>query len=232
MTTTSPTDAPKGIILTQRGWYPSQVEWSHPSGTATFEVRTGDINNAYAVALDMASWLDNGARPWAADIDSVAVKTREVSNRVDIYFEFTGSNVTFNYANGEDNWDLKFGVIGLGVNGVPADHSCAADFGLANWARQDRLPGVRSRAASHRMGLAGFAPKRPSCEAWTDVAHAAAMNAALINAADPRSAYVYDDHTETWVNVAVDKIAMSHHVDDYKLVRIGVDLIAGVTMVG
>lgn len=223
-----------GIVFTQVGWTDSaEVEWDHATDGAETYTLTGDIHNAMAVAIDMAVWLNDAARPWAASIDTVTVRTREVDNRVDIYFEFTGSNTAFSQATGDAAWNARFGVIGLGgSDGTPADHSVWSDFSIVNWTRSDRSPSIRTRRQSHRMGFSHLAPSRPGCEGWLTAAAAGVLNTALVEATDPRSAYVYFDYADEWRHVVVDRIGLSHHPDDFTQVRCGIDFIGNVVAVG
>lgn len=219
----------QGLILTQRGWTGASITWTHASGSATYTV-DGDVHNAYDVAVALRAWLDSGSRPWAAAINTVTIAYREVDDRVDIYFTFTGSTPTFTSITPNATWLARYGDVEMG-GGTPAYHSVWAEFGLTNWTRWDRTRGTRCRAGSWRAELPWYAPQRPSCEAWFDTHEAYVLGLALQDAVDPRTAYVWFKHAAAWRWIVIDRLALNQPPDDWTLVRCGIDCL-GATAVG
>ena len=211
------------LVLTTRGWTGASVVWTHASGSDTFEL-VGDVHNARDVADELATWLDDPARPWAAAISSVTVTVTTADHRVVLGFSFTGSTPTFLSAVCSAAWQDRFGDL---TTGGPVFGSSSVIPATLGWERWDRLQGLRGREGGWRFGHPATSLRRPSCEfVWTQD-EAWAVREGWTAAAEPRTAYLWDEAGATWRWVTLGKLVLEHPEDDVLLVVGRLEVLGG-----
>lgn len=219
-----------GIILTTTGWTGASIEVVHASGTETFTI-SGDTNNAYDVATDFATWLDAGARAWAGALTSVSWTVEDNGDgRVCFVYAAVGTTFTSFTCDAEAAERIRVSKtsVSSGASGT-CRGSCSAIPGSRVWERWDIDQGARNRLASWRMGHPLLAHRRPSIELAMDLYQTFALCEAVRIAAQPRTAYVYDEAGATWRLVTVGRHMIEPHTADDTTKTIGtLDVLGGV----
>lgn len=188
-----------GIIITTRGWTGASIEVVHASGTETFTI-AGAENNAYDVAVDFAAWLDDPARAWAGALTGIAM-TVEDNGDGRLCFVFTASGTTFTSftcdAEATERIRVSKTSPSSGASGT-CRGSCSGIPGTVGWERLDTAPGGRCRNGSWRTGHPIVSPRLPAVELAFDLDQLYAFNESVRLAAQPRTAYLYDELGDTW----------------------------------
>jgi hypothetical protein len=215
------------IVVTTRGWTGAEIVWTHASGAATYTV-SGDEQNAYAVAVALQAWLDDAARPWAADISAVTLTVEEAADlaRVRFVFGFAGSAPTFTSKTPNATWIARFGDTSASPVG-PCPASCSGRIATTLWERAPGREGAACRDASWCMEPASASLRLPSAELALTRAQAWAWGDAKRRAAQPRRAYVYDEMGQAWRLVWVGEDVLEHPDDDVSLVTGTLQLAGG-----
>lgn len=185
-----------GLIYTTAGWDGAAITWTHADGAATYTV-SGDALNALDVAVDLKAWLDAGARPWAAHISSVSLAVQDHGGRHRFAYSFTGSGPTFVSKTPNATWIARFGDTSASpVGDAPA--TCSVIPAANPWTRWDITPGVGSREGSFRSGHPATSHRRPAVVLCMDLIESYTFDECCRLAAQPRTAYLYDEGTGVW----------------------------------
>lgn len=216
------------LVFTTSGWTGAAIVYTHADGAATYTVAS-DALNAYDVAQALRSWLDDGARPWAAHISGVTLTVAEdaAAKRMHATFAFAGSGPTFVSVVPNATWIAQFGDTSANPTGsMPA--SCSCVVGTVMWERWDTQAGERSREGAWRAHGGDNAHRRPSCElGFASLGQVYAYGAALRLASQPRQARVYDEMADVWRLVTVGRSELQHVADDATLVAGTLDILGG-----
>lgn len=216
------------MIFTTRDWTGAEIVYTHASGAATYTV-SGDAQNAYEVAVALRAWLDDAARPWAADISAVTLAVEEdaAERRLRFAFTFAGSAPTFVSIAPTSAWIACFGD----TSQTPPTGCPASTSGVVSVLRIERLsggPGGRSRDGSWRMEPASSGARAPLCTFAGTTGQAYALGAAVRAASQPRQAYVRDESTGVWTLYTVGGVGpFDHPEDDVTLLTGPIQLLGG-----
>lgn len=187
-----------GIILTTSGWTGAEITVVHASGTEVF-APSGDVNNAYDVAGDFATWLDAGGRAWAGALSSITWAVIDDGGRV--AFAYAPVGTTFTSFTGNAAALERIAVCkasdGSGQTGTLRGSSSTVP-GSVMWDRWDVDAGARNRLATYRMGHGLYSHRRPSVELALDLPQTFAFCEAVRIASEPRTAYLYDEQSDSW----------------------------------
>lgn len=212
------------IVLTTRGWRGAAVEVLLDWENDTFVVPS-NVANAWDVALAMREWLDESARPWSSTCGDFLVSLVPASDGVRLRLElsWTGPTVGHSVAPNAE-WVARFGdwSMGGGIRGS----SCVRAHTIG-WERWDNNRGHRSQQGGWRMGDAQSAHRRPRVQfVWTPDQYMGFRDGLEV-AAQPRSAYIWDEAADVWRFVALGVLTPEHPSEDPKLVVLTVDSIGG-----
>lgn len=219
-----------GLIFTTRGWSGGSIEVTHPvHGMDAYSI-DGDQNNAYDVATALAAWMLDVNRDWYPDLTAVTW-TVEVYGSGRNVFLFTPTGTTFSGFGAVDAASERIALAfepEFGDGDGDMRGSCSAIPGTVMWDRRDTERGTRTRAGSFRMGHGLYSHRSPSVEVPMDLAQAYAFNEAIQIAAVPRTAYVYDEQSDTWRFVTVGRHTLAPHTDtDVTKVVATLDVLGG-----
>lgn len=216
------------MIFSTAGWTGASITWTHASGSATYVVSGGDVQNAYAVAVALQAWLDDAARPWAAAISAVALAVEsDGTGRCRFAYTFTGGTPTFVSITPDSTWIARFGDTAA-VPPTATEASCSATPASVGWDRWDTEAGERARSGSWRWGHPALAPRQPTVDLELTLAEAFALEEALSLASQPVTAYVYDELDATWRRVTVGEYTLGHPEGDATIVTGTMDVIGGI----
>ncbi len=193
-----------GIVLTTTGWTGAEITVVHASGTEVFAI-AGDKNNAYAVAGDFATWLDAGGRAWAGALSGIAWTAEDnLDGRLCFVYVATGTSFTSFTCNAAAAERIRVSKtsVSSGASGT-CRGSCSAIPGAVMWDPHEIDRGPKNRIASYRMGHGLYGHRRPLVELPFDLEQAYAFGEAVRIAAQPRTAYLYDEMADTWRWVTV-----------------------------
>ena len=205
-----------GVIFTTRGWTGAEIDVSDGGlGIETYVV-SGDGNNAYDVAGALATWIADPARGWAADLTTLdwGVDYLDGDARVSFWYTSTGP------------FSMNFGanaVVAERIN-ISASRganegfgttrgSCATIPGMVMCDRRSTESGARSRNTSWRMGHGLYAHRRPNVELGLSLLEAYAFTEAVRIAASPRTAYLYDEQSDSWALWTIGRHTLGSHTD-------------------
>lgn len=224
-----------GLIFTTSGWTGAEVSFSDGvDGGGIFSIGgadddlPGDQHNAYDVAVALKAWLEDPARGWDEPLTGVSFEVVTVDDQPRVTFEFRiGLPTCVPTSNSTWNDRMRLYVVGEDVAGVTRG-SVSAEPGTVMWDRRDTERGTRTRAGSFRMGHGLFSHRSPSVEVPMSLAQAYAFNEAIQIAAVPRTAYVYDEQSDTWRFVTVGRHTLAPHADtDVTKVVATLDVLGG-----
>lgn len=187
-----------GLFFTTGGWSGVSavfVKTGSGAGSGTWTWSGATTANPWDVALDLCDWIVDGARPWTGVITAASPAAVADGNQLAISYSFTGGS--FSTVTPSSACQDRLGLVNVStVQGVPGSH--AHDWDVRNDRPWLRAAGGRSRAASWSNGCQVHAHRRPSVEGMLTHAELVEWNAALAEAVDPRTAYVYVEATATW----------------------------------
>lgn len=187
-----------GLIYSTAGWVGASAVVTHASGAATYTVPAVDVQNPLDVAADLAAWLIYGSRPWGASIDALTCAVEDDgAGRHRFVFTFEGLAPTFTSLAPDAQFAGLFGDISTTPPG-PCPATCSTLPATRVWQRWDTTPGARSREGSFRAGSPRTSLRRPSCELAMDLVEAFTFGECCRLAAQPRTAYVFDEGSQVW----------------------------------
>jgi hypothetical protein len=229
-----------GLIFTTSGWTGAEFDFSDGvDGGGLFSIGgaeddlPGDQHNAYDVAVALKAWLEDPARGWDQPLTGVAFSIVANGPRVQIDLAIGLPSLFAAAPNAawQERMRIEVTVAGGGVAGSTAGvtrGSVSAEPGTVMWDRRDTEVGNRTRAGSFRMGHGLYSHRSPSVEVPMDLAQAYAFNEAIQIAAVPRTAYVYDEQSDTWRFVTVGRHTLAPHTDtDVTKVVATIDVLGG-----
>ena len=200
-----------GIIFTARGWLGAEVEVYDGTNTEVYAV-SGDVNNAYDVATALAAWLQDAARPWFGTLTSLTWGVDYFTPRVGFYFTTTG--VSFSYSlNAEAGARISVTANQGSEEAGTTRGSCSAIPGMVMTDRRSSESGSRSRNTSWRMGQGLYAHRTPSVELALSLGETYAFCEAIRIAASPRTAYLYDEQSDSWSLWTIGRHSLGSHTD-------------------
>lgn len=205
-----------GFIVTTRGWAGSSRVYQHTAGTARYTPPDSDALNAYDVAQDLRTWLDDPARPWAAHISTVALSvTTKADGRHGFQYSYGGGGtLTFIAVTGSGSWDSRFGAEVAGVAGS-APGTVSSTPGSIMWDQWDQDQGTRCRVGSWRFANPLLVNRHPSVELAFDLDEAYYFCDAIRLASQPRTAYIWDEAAQLWRWSTLGRHELEHPDGDY-----------------
>lgn len=229
-----------GIIFTTRGWTGAEFDFGDGvDGGGLFTIGDpdadlpGDQHNAYDVAVALKAWLEDPARGWDQPLTGVSFGV--VANGPRVQFNLAIGLPSLYAAAGNAVWyermRIEVTVEDGSVAGLTAGvtrGSVSAVPGTVMWDRRDTERGNRTRAGSFRMGHGLYSHRSPSVEVPMSLAQAYAFNEAIQIAAMPRTAYIYDEQSDTMRFVTVGRHTLAPHTDtDVTKVVATLDVLGG-----
>ena len=203
-----------GIIFTTTGWLGASIEVYDGTNTEVYAV-SGDVNNAYDVAAALAVWIEDPARVWFGTLTDLEWGVDYLEDDPRVAFYYTASGISLSLASA--------GVVGERLNltatrgsgegfGVTRG-SCAAIPGIVMTDRRSSESGNRSRNTSWRMGHGLYAHRTPNVELALSLTETYAFCEAVRIAASPRTAYLYNEQSDSWSLWTIGQHFLGSHTD-------------------
>lgn len=162
----------------------------------------GSEGNPLDVAVGIRDWIADPTRPWSSTVSNVQLVVGDDGVRHRFVFSWLGS-LRFAYIDPE--LVQVIGDLTLDPTG-PIPGSCSGAAHTRYWEHRDEEDGTRVRKGSWRVGHHEHALRRPSCELELSLAQAHALNEALAELAQPRTAYIWDEAEQTWRWCAIGRV--------------------------
>lgn len=192
------------IFLTTRGWTGAQVSL-YIAGEEDSWVVPVDVANPLDVGQAFVDWCNEPARPWSSSASAFLLTWEPAGARLRAVLTWSGPAA--DAIDATDAWAARFG---RWWTGQAALGSSSAEAFTENWAPRDAGRGVRTTAAGWRLGHPRTSHRRPTVRfVWT-LAQYWEWRGGLPVAANPRSAYVWDEAHATWRFVALGEISLEH----------------------
>lgn len=200
-----------GIIFTTRGWTGAAFEVYDGTNPSEVYTVTSDTSNAYDVVTALAAWIEDPARAWFGALTSLEWGAEWYAGDPRVAFWFTASGVPLEiYTNGQINITT---VRGTSMASGITRGSCAAIPGMVMTDRRSSESGSRSRNTSWRMGHGLYAHRTPNVELALSLGETYAFCEAIRIAASPRTAYLYDEQSDSWSLWTIGRHSLGSHTD-------------------
>lgn len=210
------------ILVTTRGWISGVVECDHPSGFEEWRGAPEGEANPYDVAALFAAWLDDPARSWSASVAAVSITFAPLpSGQLAPVLSHSGTPFNSFYFDGEVS--DRFGDF----DGLPTFGSLGIEAEALGWEQWDQGRGERSQSGGWRFGHAATSHRRPRVRYICPPSAYQRFRVGLAEAAQPRTAYVFDEVAQLWRFVALGKVEVEHPDDDTMLTTLAVECVGG-----
>jgi hypothetical protein len=209
------------ILVTTRGWVSGVFEATHPLGLDEWRGPDGEAN-PLDIADQIAAWLDDPARPWSSAVSNVSITFEPHTNgQLRPVLSYSGTAFTGFYFDFEVSG--RFGDFDT----LPTFGSLGATADTIGWERWDQGRGDRSQAGGWRFGHAATAHRQPRVRYHCSASAYQRFRVGLAEAAQPRTAYIYDEAAQLWRFVALGKVEMEHPDEDTMLTALSLECVGG-----